>query len=132
LKFRGTISDSEMRNPITLDKNGDPCIVVIKNGSTTDTTIGRASGIMSIVREYFDDDNHKTSKEWAILPYDKKSGAFSAPSDSDAVVVDGLGRIGGLLTGGSGIAASTDITYVTPIDFLLKSIKTRYPKADPN
>jgi len=24
LKFRGTISDSEMRNPTTLDKNGDP------------------------------------------------------------------------------------------------------------
>ncbi|KAN0072157.1 hypothetical protein V8E54_009886 [Elaphomyces granulatus] len=127
LKLRGTISDSEMRHPTTLDENGDPCIVVIKRGSTTGTTIGRASGIMSFVREYFDNDSYKTSKEWAILPYDNKSGAFSAPGDSGTVVVDGLGRIGGLLTGGSGVTASTDITYVTPIDFLLKSIKTRYP-----
>ena len=40
-------------------------------------------------------------------------------------VVVGLGHIGDLLsTGGSGVTAFTGIvTYVTPIDFLLKSIK---------
>ncbi len=51
---------------------------------------------------------------------------FSTPSDSGAVVVVGLGHVGGLLsTGGSGVTAPTGIiTYATPIDFLLKSIKT--------
>ncbi|KAI9460356.1 hypothetical protein F5148DRAFT_1286879 [Russula earlei] len=44
--------------------------------------------------------NIKTSKEWAILPYDSKSGQFSDRGDSGSIIVDGLGRIGGLLTGG--------------------------------
>ena len=132
LKLGGTISDNEIRHPTTLDENWDPCIVVIKQGSTSCTTIGRSSGIMSFVRQYSGDISSKTSKEWAILPYDHKPGAFSVEGDSGAVVVDGQGRIGGLLTGGSGATASTDITYVTPIDFLLKSIKCRYPNAHLN
>jgi len=51
---------------------------------------------------------------------------FSTPGDSAAVVVVGLGHVDGLLgTGGSGVTAPTGIiTYVTPIDFLLKSLKT--------
>jgi len=48
---------------------------------------------------------------------------FSTPGDSGAVVVVGLGHVGGLLsTEGSGVTGI--ITYATPIDFLLKSIKT--------
>ena len=68
-----------MRHPTTLDAHGDPSIILIKKGSTNDTTISRANGIRSFAREYFDDDSHKTSKEWVILPCDDKSGAFSAP-----------------------------------------------------
>ncbi|KAJ7917485.1 hypothetical protein B0H13DRAFT_2441821 [Mycena leptocephala] len=41
----------------------------------------------------------KISREWAILPFDTKSGPFSDVGDSGSVVVDGQGRIGGLLTG---------------------------------
>ena len=132
LKLHGTIPVSEMCNPTTLDGNKDPAIIVIKRGITTDVTIGRASSIMSIVRKYFEDGSDQTSHEWAILPYDNKSGAFSARGDSGAVVVDSDGRIGGLLTGGAGLTASTDISYVTPIDFLLKDIKKHYPNAHPN
>jgi hypothetical protein len=107
--------------------------MVIKNGSATGVTIGRANSIMSFVREYFDDGSDQTSKEWAVLSYDKKSGVFSAPGDSGAVVVDGQGRIGGLLTRGTrGLTDSLDVTYVTPISFLLKSIKANgFPKAYP-
>lgn len=123
LKLRGIIPDGEMRRPTMLDQNEEPCLMVIKNGSTTDITIGRANGLMSYVRQYFNDDSHQTSKEWPILPYDTKSGAFSAPGDSGAVIVDGVGRVGGLLTGGAGATDSFDITYATPISFLLKSIK---------
>ncbi|KAI0797796.1 hypothetical protein C8Q75DRAFT_801713 [Abortiporus biennis] len=41
------------------------------------------------------------SKEWGIYNYDNNSGVFSAPDDSGSIIVDGLGRIGGLLTGGA-------------------------------
>ena len=122
LRLQGTISEKEMRQPTSLDKSNDPCLIVIKDGSTTGVTIGRASGIFSYVREYFDG-HYETSKEWAIQAYDQKSGAFSNKGDSGAVIVNGLGHIGGLLTGGSGLTVSSDITYATPILFLLKSIR---------
>ena len=96
------------------------------------------NNIFSYTRIYFGGRYTGVSKEWAILPYDNKSGAFSAKGDSGAVVVDGAGRIGGLLTGGSGPTDSTDVTYVTPIDFVLKAIRSHtslakaYPKSDPS
>ncbi len=43
------------------------------------------------------------SKEWGILPFDHRpGGAFSAQGESGSVVVDGAGRIGGILTSGAG------------------------------
>ena len=42
------------------------------------------------------------SKELAVIPLDKTFGPFSTEEDSDAVVVDGVGRITGILTGGGG------------------------------
>ncbi|KAJ8080271.1 hypothetical protein PM082_017101 [Marasmius tenuissimus] len=71
----------------------------------------------------------RETKEWAIVSHEKGPGVFSAKGDSGSVIVDGGGRIGGLLTGGAGSNASTDITYATPIDFLLERIKQRFPKA---
>ncbi|KAN0109281.1 hypothetical protein V8E52_009465 [Russula decolorans] len=67
-----------------------------------------------------------------------KSGAFSAKGDSGSVVVDGAGRIGGVLTSGGGDTDSSDVTYVTPIDFVLKTIRGNkslakaYPKSGPS
>jgi hypothetical protein len=81
-----------------LDHDNEACLLVIKNGNTTDVTIRRATGIFSFVR---DDDTGEESMEWAIYKYDNNSGVFSAPSDSGSITVDGLGRIGGLLTGGT-------------------------------
>ncbi|EGO23607.1 hypothetical protein SERLADRAFT_416027 [Serpula lacrymans var. lacrymans S7.9] len=133
LRLWGTIPDEEMRRPTMLDQNEEQCLMVIKNGSASGVTIGRATGIMSYICEYFNDGNHYTSKEWTIIPCDTKSGVFSTPGDSGAVVVDGIGRVGGLLTGGAGTTDSSDITYATPISFLLKSIKANgYPNAHPN
>ncbi|KAM5543708.1 hypothetical protein V8D89_002325 [Ganoderma adspersum] len=127
LPLRDTIPVEEMWKPTTLDRNGDHCIVVLKRGRSSGLTVGRASGIDSYVR-YYDDDGDSaalpyTSRAWTIIPYDRKSGAFSEKGDSGSVVVDGRGRIGGLLTGGDGNNESLDMTYVTPIDFLLGRIK---------
>jgi len=97
--------------------------MVIKRGNTTGLTVGRANDICSHACNYYDCDKAETSKEWAIFPFDSKSGAFSAKGDSGSVIVDDLGRIGGLLTGGAGAMPSSDITYATPISFLLKRMQ---------
>ncbi|KAF8345616.1 hypothetical protein F5887DRAFT_917279 [Amanita rubescens] len=126
LKLQDLIEEDEMREPDTVDINGERCLLVIKNGSTTGITIGRATGIFSYVRNYGHNRTSHTSTEWAILPYDNKSGAFSARGDSGSIIADGRGRIGGLLTGGSTsktVTDSLDITYATPFFWLLQRIK---------
>jgi hypothetical protein len=119
LPLQGVIEEDELCHPQMRDADGYPCLTVVKSGCMTGLTIGRATGIKSFVREYFPNGTHKTSKEWAILPHGNKSGAFSAPGDSGAIIVDGRGRIGGLLTGGAGQMDSTDITYASPFYWLL-------------
>ena len=126
LKLQDLIQEDQMHNPDMIDNDGEPCLSVIKNGNATSVTIGRATGIFSFVREYFINNTHQTSMEWAILPYDNESGSFSAPGDSGSIIADGHGRIGGLLTGGATSNKREhliDITYATPLFWLLPRIK---------
>lgn len=127
LPLRGMISEQLMRAPDMLDHNNDACLLVIKNGNSTGVTIGRATGIFSLVR---DDDSGEESMGWAIYNYDNKSGVFSAPGDSGSIVVDGLGRVGGMLTGGTGKTETSDVTYVTPMWWLWPRIKQQFPDAN--
>ncbi|KAM6489864.1 hypothetical protein JOM56_013416, partial [Amanita muscaria] len=46
-------------------------------------------------------------------------GAFYTLGDSGSIIADPMGRIVGLLTGGSGQTDSTDVTYATPFYWLL-------------
>ncbi|KAJ7457634.1 hypothetical protein B0H11DRAFT_2160733 [Mycena galericulata] len=130
--LNGTIPDEEMREPRARDQSGEPCMMVIKRGKTTGLTVGRANDIMSYTRVYVDGGKGETSKEWAILPFDSDSGPFSKPGDSGSVIADGLGRMGGLLAGGSGLVEAFDITYATPIDFLVKRMHESGFKANLN
>ncbi|KAH7910996.1 hypothetical protein BJ138DRAFT_1151683 [Hygrophoropsis aurantiaca] len=126
LMLKNTISDEEMRSPTTYDQDNEPCTMVMKRGLTTGLTIGRANNICSYTRFYKGYGiEAAASKEWSILPHDKSSGPFSDIGDSGSVVVDGCGRIGGLLTSGAATTASSkvDITYATPISFILKSMQ---------
>lgn len=124
LPVRGIISDELMRTPDMWDLDGESCLLVVKNGNATNTTLGRANGAFSIVREYsMNADAHHTSMEWAIVNYDSKSDVFSEPGDSGAIIADIRGRIGGLLTGGAGKTQSSDMTYATPFWWLLLRIK---------
>ena len=41
----------------------------------------------------------KMSKEWCVLPRNSKSGSFSARGDSGFAVIDGIGRVSGIITG---------------------------------
>ena len=121
-RINGTIPDNELRRPNTVDHNREPCIMVIKRGLKSGLTVGRANNIISYTRKYFEDVPPKDSKEWSIFGYDK-SRAFSAKGDSGSAIVDGEGRIGGLLTGGAGTETSLDITYATPISFIMNQIR---------
>lgn len=135
LRLNGTISDEEMRHPTMVDRSGNQVLIVMKHGNNTDLTIGHANDFCSYVR--WDVNEPQTSKQWAIFPFDKSgnsqkghSGPFSGKGDSGSVVVDARGRVGGLITGGAGSSESLDITYATPISFLLKRIHAHgFPNA---
>ena len=64
-----------------------------------------------------------------ICSYDSDSNAFSKRGDSGSVIVDGRGRFGGLLTGGTGLTESIDVTYATPFFWLWPIMKVMYPHA---
>jgi hypothetical protein len=131
LRLRGIIPEEKLRRPDMLDRDGGSCLFVVKSGKTTGVTIGRATGIFSYVRQYFPNNTYQTSKEWAILPYDNKSGAFSAPGDSGSIIVNSSGEIGGFLTGGAGKTESSDVTYATPFYWLFPRIQANgFPDAN--
>ena len=106
-------------------------MLVVKSGNATGTTLGRANGVFSIVRDYFTDMSvNQTSMEWGILNLDSKSEVFSEPGDSGSIIADVRGRIGGMLTGGSGRTKSSDMSYATPFWWLLQRIKANgFPNA---
>jgi hypothetical protein len=130
LKLWGTVEEDEMRKPTMYDQNGEACIMVLKHGKTTGLTVGRATNFATYTRKYFNDDDTAVSKELTVLPFDQSSGPFSAKGDSGSVVVDGAGRVVGILTGGAGVTDSTDATYVTPIYFIMEIIRGYGPLAN--
>ena len=131
LRINGIVSKELLANPDLLDDNDLPCLIVLKNGNTTDLTVGRATGMESFVR---DDHTDEESTELAVDNYDKKSGVFSAKGDSGSLVVDGLGRMVGILNAGTskGRSDRADVSYVTPMHLLCPRIKARYKHADLN
>ncbi|KAG7451365.1 uncharacterized protein BT62DRAFT_927053 [Guyanagaster necrorhizus] len=130
LQAFGVVKDDEIRQPQHLDIHGEKALLVVKNGQTTGTTIGRVNGLESFTRVYTTYGVKYTSIEVAILPYtdnDKLRGPFSAPGDSGAIILDRAGRIVALLTGGGGTNHETDVTYGTPYWWLEKKIKKAFP-----
>ena len=128
MKVKGVVKEDEIRQPKQLDEDGEECLIVIKNGMATGVTFGRANGIESFVRKY-DNGVKGTSMEIAVYPYNHRSGAFSAQGDSGSIVVDGHGRIVGMITGGAGVTESTDVSYLTPYFWLDERIKQAFPKS---
>jgi len=129
LRINGIISKELLLSPDMLDSNNEPCLLVIKDGNTTGVTIGRATGMESFVRDYV---TGEESTELAVYNYDKDSNSFSAMGDSGSLIVDGLGRMAGLLTGGTSKSnlETVDVSYATPLWWLMLRIKAKYPHAD--
>ncbi|KAI0769170.1 hypothetical protein BC629DRAFT_1642855 [Irpex lacteus] len=127
LQAQGIVQDAEFRNPQHLDVHNEKCLLVVKNGVSTGTTVGRANGLESFTRHYDNYNIHRTSIEFAVLGYGNKQPKFSDAGRSGSIVLARDGRIVGLLTGGSGPSHKTDITYITPYWWLEKRIKAKFP-----
>ncbi|KAI6143781.1 hypothetical protein BKA82DRAFT_860065 [Pisolithus tinctorius] len=127
LQVTEVVEDDEIHKPQQLDANGEKCLIVVKNGKTTGATLGRLSSMESFVRTYPEYDIKKTSIEIAVYPYSRKDGAFSAPGDSGAAVVDSKGRLVGLIVAGAGKLEDIDITYLTPYWWIEKQMKMVFP-----
>ena len=127
LQAFGVVKDHEIRQPQHLDVHGQKVLMVVKNGQTTGTTVGRANGLDSFTRVCSQYSIMGTCIETAILPYDQQRGPFSAPGDSGSIILDRSGRIVALLTGGCGSTDETDITYGTPYWWLEERVKKAFP-----
>ena len=129
LRIHGVVPLHEILHPKYLGANGDPAMAVIKNGSTTGTTVGWMSGLKSLVRHYKSVNVEFTSRELTVVPYDNKPerGAFSGEGDSCSIIVERGGRAVAMLPGASGITNATDVSFATPYCELEKRIKEVFP-----
>lgn len=112
LQVKGVVKEAELRSPKQPEAYSEERLLVVK---TMGATIGRMTGIESVIREYDQYGLKKTSLEVAVYPYNHKDGAFSASGDSGSIV--------GLVTGDSGTTESTDLTYITPYFWLGEHVK---------
>ena len=78
-----------LANPDCFDSNNEPCLVVMKDGNTTDLTVGR---YYSGTEAYLCDELGVESIELAIYSYDKESGPFTAKGESGSLIFDSLGK----------------------------------------
>jgi hypothetical protein len=111
-----------------LDTNDEPCTIVMKDGNSTDLTVGRFTG----PEAYLCAPDGVESIELAIYNYELKSGQFSDKGDSGSLVFDGSGRMVGILHSGMRKGDYSHVTFATPAWWVLEQIKTKYPYADFN
>ena len=120
-KIHGVIPKKDLSEPHMLDQNDRPCLIVMKRGSRTGLTVGRANEINSFARRYIANTPLQTTMEWVICPYDdSKFPFFALEGDSGAAIVDCQGRLGGIITGGHDYR---DLVYATPAFSILESLK---------
>ncbi|KIJ92019.1 hypothetical protein K443DRAFT_13941 [Laccaria amethystina LaAM-08-1] len=117
--LRDLIKNEELRKPTMFHENEEGCLLVLKSGRESNLTVGRANNICSYTHNFLD---NEISNQRAILPFDNVAGHFSARGDSGFAIVDGAGRMGGIITSGAGSTDSFDVTYATPIEFVMKSM----------
>jgi hypothetical protein len=113
LQLQDYVREDEFHDPQNYDVHNAKTLLAVKNGCATGTTFGRVNGLESITREYRDHGLKVDALEIVVLGYDTKTGKshqFSDHGDSGAMVIDRLGRLIGLITGGDG----TGKTYITP------------------
>ncbi|EPE07922.1 hypothetical protein F503_00644 [Ophiostoma piceae UAMH 11346] len=124
MQLSGVIPMAEIRNPESLNVEGQECFIVGKRGSATKLTWGCPSEIMSTLRTVLDGEPAFETREWAIVSsLGSKTTAFSKGGDSGSLIFGIDGRLGGILTRGTRFGLDSDITYVTPMEVVLADIE---------
>ncbi|CAK9783664.1 hypothetical protein CC85DRAFT_328187 [Cutaneotrichosporon oleaginosum] len=128
IQVRGIVPQAGLSAPREHDAAGKPALHVLKNGRTTQTTLGVLNGLESRTRQTAGG-QVKTSSELMVVST-QKHGIFSKKGDSGAAVLDRRGGLVGLLTAGSGSDGQhADVTYMTPFWWLDQIIKARFKNA---
>ncbi|KAK7453937.1 hypothetical protein VKT23_011449 [Stygiomarasmius scandens] len=128
LRIKGWLTRELLAKPNCFDSNGEPCLTVMKDGNTTDLTVGRYAGLEA----YICDEFGVESVELAFYNYNMQSGLFSAKGDSGSLIFDGMGRMVAILHSGMRKSESNHVTYATPAWWAIEQLKLRYPYADFN
>ncbi|KAK1993612.1 hypothetical protein LX36DRAFT_661359 [Colletotrichum falcatum] len=127
LCIRGVVAVSELQN-------ADRKLTVGMKGRTSDLQFGLVNQVRSVTRRVWEDAGAVVSQECCIVA-DRVSHAFTQPGDSGACVFDLEGRAVGMVTGGMtrddmvrsgddfGMDRLMDVTYVTPVQWLLEDMK---------
>jgi hypothetical protein len=133
LRIEGCVTKEDLANPAEFDSEGQRCLMVGKNGNTTNLTVGRYAGLVSFIR------NEAGIESVELGIYNSGVGnsvdAFSAMGDSGSLVwhtTNDTARIVGQLHSGSNKGGSTTnhVTYCTPGWYLLDQIRKKFKNAD--
>lgn len=132
LRIHGCASKEDLAVPAEFDSEGQRCLMVGKDGNTTDLTVGRYAGLESFAQNSVGVE----SIELAIYNagHNKANETFSAKGDSGSLIWhmrDGKAYIVGQLHSGHNKGGSTNnhVTYCTPGWWLLEQIKKKYKHA---
>ena len=131
LRIFGCATKEDLAVPAEFDSDGERCLIVGKDGNTTDLTVGRYAGLESFPLNA----DGVESIELAIYNSGNKTvEPFSAKGDSGSLVwhiKDGKARIVGQLHSGhnKGGSTSNHVSYCTPGRWLLAKIKKKYKNA---
>jgi hypothetical protein len=132
LRIEGCATKEDLAHPAEFDSEGQRCLMVGKDGNTTDLTVGCYAGLVSFTQNEVGIE----SVELGIYNSgDKTAEAFSAKGDSGSLVwhmTNGKARIVGQLHSGQNKGGSTSnhVTYCTPGWYFLDQIKKRFKYAD--
>ncbi|GAB1318438.1 hypothetical protein MFIFM68171_08648 [Madurella fahalii] len=100
---------------------GTSPLMVGKQGRTTEMTWGVSNEIRSVIRINVDGRCYNIL-QWVIVSMNDRF--FCRPGDSGSAIWDLNGRIGGIIDGGSGgQTGKVDLTYATPISWILEHIE---------
>jgi len=129
LRIEGCATREDLANPAEFNSEGQQCLMVSKDGNTTDLTVGRYAGLVSFTLNAFGIE----SVELGI--YNSGSKAFSAKGDSGSLVwhtKNGKARIVGQVHSANNRGGSTSnhVTYCTPGWYLLEQIRKKFKYAD--
>ena len=132
LRIEGCATKEDLAHPAEFDSEGQRCLMVGKDGNTTDLTVGRYAGLVSFTQNEVGIE----STELGIYNSGSRTAeVFSAKGDSGSLVrpmTNGKARIVGQLHSGrnKGGSTSNHVTYCTPGWYLLGQIKKGFKYAD--